>query len=277
MCLCVLLSGCAAERIYYYPNRVLYADPDKLGLDCELVSFPSLNGAKLYALYFPTSQEPKGTVVHFHGNFGNVSNHFPLTTFLLGRGFDLLVFDYQGFGGSEGKPSPKRTVEDGIAAVRYAHSRLRAGGVVVLGQSLGAAVAAETAAREPLVAAAVLEAGFTSYRAIMKTVMRRGILTWPFSFFVPALVARRRHDPIDSIDEISPRPVLIVHGTADKVVPVKMSRRLYEAAREPKELWIIEGAGHLQCRRAAGLEYEARIEAFVARALAASSKSNKEN
>jgi uncharacterized protein len=264
-----LFFGCAAERIYYFPNKTLYADPDKLGIPAELVYYPSLSGAKLCALYIPTDQTPKGTVVYFHGNFANLSNHFLQALFLTRRGFDVLAFDYQGFGASEGRPSPNNTVEDGIASVRYAQSRMRAenGGVVVFAQSIGAAAASVVAAREPLVKAVVLESGFTTYRAITKHVMRRVWFAWPFAFFVPTMIVRHRFDPIADVDKIAPRPLLIIHGTADKTVPARMSKELFAKAKEPKELWLIEGADHLMCQRAAGKTYQDRIADFFADAL----------
>lgn len=261
------LTGCAADGIFYYPNRRLYADPAALGLNHELVSYPSLNGKKLYALYFKTDQPPKGTVVFFHGNFGNVSNHFPQAVFLIKQGFDVLSFDYQGFGGSEGKPSPKKTIEDGLASVRYAKEHLRGKGVVLFGQSIGAAVAAVTAARDTSVRAVVLESGFTTYRAITKDVMKRGWLTWPFSFFLPALIVRRRDDPVDNVAAIAPRPLLILHGTKDKVIPFRMSEALFARAQEPKTFWAVEGADHLQCQRMGGEEYKRRIGEFFTEAL----------
>src|SRR5438105_4764433 len=98
------LWGCSPQRFFYYPNRVLYVDPDRIGLHPELVRYPSLNGKELTALFFKTDQKPKGTIVHFHGNYGNVSSHFPLSLFLLKYGFDVLAFDYEGYGGSQGTP-----------------------------------------------------------------------------------------------------------------------------------------------------------------------------
>src|SRR4051812_17653678 len=100
--LVLLLAGCSPQQFFYYPNRHLYVDPDKTGLAHELVQFSSPGGKMLYALYFPTDQPVKGTVVHFHGNYGNISNHFPLATFLIARGFNVLSFDYEGYGASEG-------------------------------------------------------------------------------------------------------------------------------------------------------------------------------
>ena len=169
------LAGCSPQRFFYYPNRVLYVDPDRIGLHPELVRYPSLDGKELTALYFKTDQKPKGTIVHFHGNFGNMSNHFPLSLFLLKYGFDVLAFDYEGYGGSDGTPSPKHLLEDGIASVRYAQAHLREGasGVAIFGQSLGGATAIVVAAKEPLVKAAVIEAAFTSHAAMARAMLKR--------------------------------------------------------------------------------------------------------
>lgn len=265
----VFLPACSARRIFYYPNAHLYWDPHQVGLEYEIVEYPSLNGKKLTGLYFPTKQKPKGTIVHCHGNAANVSNHFPFSVFLLQYGFDVLIFDYQGFGGSEGKPSAQNTIEDGIASVHYAQSRLSApsSGVCLFGQSVGAAVATVVAAQEPLVRGVVLEAGFTSYRDITQYAMRRSFITWPFSFFLPTLLVRHRYDPIDYIPKISPRPVLFVHGTKDRVIPLSMSKKLYQAAGQPKELYIVRDGQHLEYRRQDGIRYEKKIADFFTEAL----------
>src|SRR4051812_16593697 len=138
-----LFGGCSPQSLFYYPNNKLYLEPAALKIDYQQVQYPSLNGKHIWAILMKTPQSPRGTVVHLHGNFGNLSNHFPLSAFLLQYGFDVLVVDYQGYGASEGKPSPRTTVEDGIASVRYAQEHLRTPGtgVVLFGQSLGGAVA----------------------------------------------------------------------------------------------------------------------------------------
>lgn len=267
--LCLLfLTACNRHGFFYYPNRNLYNDPEKLGMTYEFLRYPSKNGKNLYAVLFLTSEPPKGIVVHFHGNFGNVSNHFLESQFLTKFGYDVLSFDYQGYGGSEGKPTPKRTIEDGLATVRLAAARNRnpQGGVVVLGQSLGAAVATVVTAEEPLVKGVVLEAGFSSYRGIARDVMKRSFLTWPLYPFYPLFVTRS-YDPINYVAKISPRPVLFIHGAADRIVPVGMSEKMYEKAKEPKEIWIVDNAGHLQCRSRAGKKYDQRLSDFFDAAL----------
>lgn len=272
LALVFLLPACAARSVFYLPNNALFLDPHQVGLEYELVSYLSLNGKKLYSILFRTEEKPKGIVVHLHGNYGNVSHHFAQSVFLLKQGYDVLVVDYQGFGGSEGKPTPQNTVEDGRASVRYALSVCRStpAAVGLFGQSIGAAVSAVVAAEEPEVKGVVLEAGFSRYREISKDVLKRSKITWVFAYLLPPLIVRRECDPMDYVGRISPRPVLFVHGTGDKTVPDWMSRKLFDRAGEPKRLWLIPGAGHLECRRYSR-DYEKEIGAFFDAALKARS------
>lgn len=262
--LLLALNACGVERIFYYPNRRLYADPDRAGLRYQLVYFPTANGNTLSGLFFPAEGESRGAVIHFHGNFANMSNHFPASYFLVRRGFDLLVFDYQGYGVSEGKPNRRNTVEDGTASVDWmlAHSTAAGRGLGIFAQSLGGAVGSVTAARDPRINAVVLEAPFTTYRAAAHHVMKQSWITWPFAWIVPPLFVRRGLDPWEAVAQIAPRPLLFIHGTADQTVPSWMSEKLFARAKEPKRLWLIEGAGHLECRRRAGSVYEKTIADF---------------
>lgn len=269
----LFMAGCSPQRFFYYPNRNLYHDPDKLGVPAQLVHYPSLNGKKLYALYFKTEKEPQGTIVHFHGNFGNVSNHFPLALFLLKDGFDVLSFDYQGYGASEGNPSPKNLVDDGIASVRWAQAHLRSSGtaVGVFGQSLGASTAIVVTAKEPLVKALVAESPFLGHAPMARDVLKRHILLWP-AYPIAPLFVNRSLDAIRWVDKISPRPLLLVHGDRDRTVPVWMSKDLHKKAKEPKRLWIVEGADHLQPRAKAGTRYDKEVTDFFQEAFKGTDK-----
>ncbi len=267
----VMLTGCSFHRFFYFPNRNLYLDPQKLNLSYEMKWFPSTNGKKLFALYFQTDQPPKGIVVHFHGNYGNVSNHFLGSSFLVHHGFDVLVFDYEGYGGSEGHPSPARTVQDGVAALRYAATLNRnpKGGVVVLAQSLGGAIAIPAMVLEPLARAAVIQSSFTNYRSIARDVLKRSWITWILYPIYPSLLYTD-YQPIRYVSRLPRIPLLFIHGTADKVIPAKMTKALYARANEPKELWIVEGAGHNDLRQTVGDPYDERVAAFFTAALATS-------
>lgn len=263
----LVLSACSPHAFFYYPNDKLYVEPRHLNLSYEMVWFPSENGKKLFGLLFRTAQEPKGIAVHFHGNFGNVSNHFIGASFLINHGFDVLVFDYQGYGGSEGRPSPARTVGDGIAALQLAAAldRNPNGGVVVLAQSLGGAIAIPAMAREPIARAAVIQAAFPNYRVIARDVLKRSWITWILYPIYPQLLYTR-YEPIRWVDRLPAMPLLFIHGDRDNVIPLRMTDALFRKAREPKELWVVPGAGHNDLRQQAGEAYDRRVADFFSKA-----------
>lgn len=267
----VFLGACSPHTFFYYPNNRLYVEPHHLKLSYEMLYFPSENGKTIFGLLFRTAQPPKGIVLQFHGNFGNVSNHFIGATFLLDHGFDVMVFDYEGYGGSEGRPSPARTVGDGMAAIKLAAALNRNpdGGVVVLAQSLGGAIAIPAMAREPIVKAAVIQSSFTNYRSIARDVLRRSWITWILYPIYPQLLWTR-YEPVSWLGRLPPMPLLFIHGDADNVIPVRMTRALYKRANEPKELWIVPGAGHNGLRQQAGDAYERRVADFFTKALSTS-------
>lgn len=273
LALILAVGACSPTRFFYYPNKVLYLDPEKLGYAYEMKRFESKNGKKLFALLFKTQQNPKGIVVHLHGNYGNVSNHFLGSYFLVNHGYDVLIFDYQGYGDSEGRSTPRRTIDDGQAAVQFAVdlNRNPNGGVVLFGQSLGGAIAIPVMAKEPTVKGAVIESAFYSYRSIACDVVKRSAWTWILYPVYPWMLPTR-YDPVRYLDKIPPRPIFFIHGTADRIVPSKMSEILFAKAKEPKSLWIIDGGDHIGGRRKEGDNYEKRVADFFDAALGLTNK-----
>lgn len=244
--LLLLLSGCSS--LLYYPDRMLHHEPAKLGLKPEEVFFTSKAGPKLFAWYFRNrvSPKPKGVVVQFHGNGENLSSHYLSLAWVLDHGYDLLAFDYQGYGRSEGSPSPEGTVKDGEAALELARSRSSAP-LLVYGQSLGGAIALRTVieskGRIP-VKAVVVEGSFASYQGMARDVMSRAVVTWPFQWMA-WIVMSDAHAPDPVLSELSPVPLLVMHGTLDATVPVKFGKELFERAPEPKRFVEVPEGKHL--------------------------------
>lgn len=268
----IIASGCSPYRFFYYPNKNLYADPREEGVSYDMVRYPSKNGKSLFAIRLRSERPPDGTIVHFHGNYGNVSNHYQMTSFLVAYGFDVVVFDYQGYGASDGKASPRRLIEDGVATLRWTaeNNRSESGKIGVFGHSLGGAVAIAALAREPLTDATVIQSGFTSFRSAARHVLGQSIVGWFLYPFYPWFLSRR-YDPIRHVSRLPAVPIAFVHGARDKTIPVEMSVALHAAAPEPKTLWILPEAGHNDLRRLGGEAYERKIADFYRRAFGVTS------
>ena len=120
--LCLFLTGCAG-RMFYYPNSRVYHQPEEAQLTHEEVLFEAADGVHLHGWFLPAVGEAKGTVIHFHGNAQNITAHFAFAFWLPREGFNLFVFDYRGYGKSEGSPTRRGLQQDGAAAIRYVATR----------------------------------------------------------------------------------------------------------------------------------------------------------
>ena len=177
------------------------------------------------------------TLVYFHGARVNLTGSVYRLRAFRDAGFNVLAVDYRGFGRSAARlPSEDSVYEDAEAAWKWLDGRVPDRGRRILyGHSLGAPIAAEVALRGGGAAALVLESAFTS---IPEMTVLGGLV-------------RQRLDLLDKLRRLD-LPVLVVHGASDTVVPPEMARRLYEAARGPKRLLMVEGAGHSWVARRAG-------------------------
>jgi uncharacterized protein len=265
-----LLAGCAS-RAFYYPTRDVYGTPAVAGLRYEAVRFRSRDGTALSGWFIPASGTQKGTVVHFHGNAQNMTAHFQFVSWLPAAGFNVFVFDYRGYGASEGRPSREGLYEDSVAALQYVRSRpdVDRDRLLVLGQSLGGAnaLSAVSGAGSEGVRAVALDSTFYSYRLITRDAIRQipvlSLLRWPLSF---AVVGNRR-SPCSMIGALSPIPVLVLHGTADEVVPYRHGQALFHAAGDPKQFVTVPGGQHTDALLRSDPIYRRKLVEFFENAL----------
>ncbi len=236
----------AGDRLFYFPTRHVYGRPETYGLAYESVRFPSADGVSLHGWFFPAEGEAAGTVVHCHGNAGNITGHFEHVRWLPAQGWNVFCFDYRGYGESAGQPTRAGTIADAGAAIGYVCGRsdVDAGRVVLLGQSLGGAIGIVVAARTPSVRAVAVEGAFSNYRVEAHFVGRQNLLLAPLAGPLSRMLVSDGDDPIDWVGKIAPRPTLFVCGTNDRIVDHRQTIALHEAAGEPKELVVIEGGGH---------------------------------
>ena len=246
--------GVLDRYFIFFPEREVAETPADRGLAFEDVSFTASDGTRLHGWYVPGTSAV--TWLWFHGNAGNIADRLDaLAALHRNLGVNILIFDYRGYGKSEGRPSERGMYLDGEAALAYLRSRpdVDAAKVVLYGRSLGCAVALETARRHGAYAL-VLESPFTSIRGMARR-------TFPV---LPAwLLVKSRFDSLSKIHGIA-APVLVVHPEQDEVVPIAMGREVYEAAGGPKRFFVAEGAMHNDQHLADSDPYFGALREFLA-------------
>jgi uncharacterized protein len=240
-----VLYGCSTSAFFYAPYKEFKYYPDTSRYFLEEINFKSGNGNNLNGWFFkPKNKTVIGTVLHFHGNAANISYQYQFCDSLIKAGFQVMVFDYQGFGKSEGKESQEHILEDGIAALHYIKKRddVKNTKLILFGQSLGGHLSCVVAAREQnLIDALVVEGAFTGHERMAVYVgKKRGAPPFLTRMFVPT-----KYDAIEEIEKIT-IPKLIIHSTEDETCPYYMGEELYNKAVQPKELWKIKGR-HSAC------------------------------
>jgi fermentation-respiration switch protein FrsA (DUF1100 family) len=262
--LALLLSGCV-ERLFFHPDSAQYSRPEQFGLQHEDVFFEAADGSRLHAWWLPAKGVALGSVLHLHGNAANVSNHLPLVAWLPAAGFNVLMLDYRGFGRSEGRPTLDGVVDDAAAALAYLRSRpgVDGGRLIVLGQSLGGATALRLLARDAEgVRLAVIEAAFASYRGIARDAAIQSVVLAPLAPIATPMLPGAQADPVAALGALRV-PLLLVHGTADEVIPFRHGERL-AAAAPPGTVFIrVDGARHMESLTRADVQRRV-LEAMVA-------------
>lgn len=255
----VLLLFLLQSCLIYYPNvpsRAIIATPKSVGLDYETVKISTVDGLSLDGWYVP-AQDARGVLLFFHGNAGNISHRLESLKIFNRLRLSTLIFDYRGYGRSEGDPSEQGTYRDADAAWRYLTevrhvARQR---IVLFGRSLGGAIAAHAASRlQP--AALILESAFTSVP---------DMAAQHYWMFPVRWLARYRYDTRQALGTVSCR-VLIIHSPNDEIIPFRHGRDLFDTARKPKRFLEIRG-GHNTGFLMSGQRYLNGLDEFLTAAL----------
>ncbi len=247
------LFGSLQRSFIYFP--LAQAPPPVASIlpGAEEVRFTTADGVTLSAWFRPGPARSV-TVIVMNGNGGDRSHRAPLAAALAREGFGVLLFDYRGYAGNPGTPSERGLLADARAAVDHVASRsdVDPARIAYYGESLGAAVAVAVAAERPP-AALILRSPFTSLEDMAK-------LHYPW-LPVGALLAER-YPVVDLVPNVR-APLLVIAGTADGIVPLRYSRRVYDAAPEPKRFLAIAGADHNDLAMLAGPQLVAEITALL--------------
>jgi len=240
------------SRYIYYPERVLSADPGSIGLHFESVSFETQDGVKLSGWFIPT-ESARGVILFCHGNAGNISHRLDSIQIFHQLGLDVFIFDYRGYGQSQGKPTEQGTYTDVEAAWRYLveERQVSPDDVIVFGRSLGAAVAVWLA-QSHTPRALILESTFTSLPDIAARL---------YPYLPVRLLLRFEYNTAEYLGRVN-CPVLIVHSRDDEIMPFSHGRQLFEIANEPKEFLEITGT-HNEGFVTSGKHYEEGLNAFI--------------
>ena len=252
-------SGCSS--LLYAPTRVWHVNPERLGYAYDTVSFDSSDGSRtvrIHGWWFRQTRlnPPKGFLIFFHGNGENRSSHFLSLGWILDQGYDYFIFDYQGYGDSEGSPSPAHTVRDGTEALRWFFKtgglpRYRESPLFVFAQSLGGPVALRslqeiqnTEALPPSLAGVILDSSFLSYTDAGASVLSRQWFTYlfqPLSY----LLLSDEWAPVTTPGSLPRLKYLVLHGEQDQTIDLKLGKRLFDTLPEPKTWIPVPGARHI--------------------------------
>jgi pimeloyl-ACP methyl ester carboxylesterase len=217
-------------------NPVKSWNPADYGIPIERTTqywIDTPDGAKLFAWYL-RAEHPIASAVFCHGNTGNLTNVAHTMPHLLDAGYNVLLFDYRGFGRSTGRPSLHGVVQDGIIAARF-HDAIRPQSLpsILYGYSLGGAIAAQMLRHHPF-DALILQSTFTTLPELKRAVYPR----------IPLhLVAGDFFNTLRIVRKLA-IPLLVMHGAADEVVPSSMAQALHDACPSPKQIHTVEGALH---------------------------------
>ncbi len=236
----------------YFPVREIHLTPKEIGLEFEDVYFSSSDGIKLNGWYI-AAKEARATVLFCHGNAGNISHRIDVIYMFYKLGLEVFIFDYRGYGRSQGSPSEEGLYRDAQSAYKYLIEKrnLKEESIVVYGKSIGANVAVDLCSKVKT-AALISESAFTSALEMGKKLFPFLPLKWLISI---------KFDALSKIKNITV-PKLIIHSKDDKIIPFRHGKRLFEAAPEPKEFYPMRG-GHNEALFLAKEDFVNKIDLFL--------------
>ncbi len=251
-----LLLAIFQSRMIYYPTYSIDSTPRQIGLGYDDVDFVSDDGIRLNGWFIP-AENRIGVLLFCHGNAGNISHRLESIKIFHDLGLSVFIFDYRGYGLSEGDPSENGTYRDVEAAWNHLTeiSMIDPSEIIVFGRSLGGSIAAYIA-KEQNPGALILESAMTSVPDIAAGM---------YPFLPVRLLARFEYNTIDYIREIS-CPVLVIHSPDDEIIPYENGQKLFAAANEPKLFLELTG-GHNEGFLLAAKEYKDGLREFIGKIL----------
>ncbi len=221
------------RKLMYFPNRTLLT-PTEYGVPAEAIILTAADNTQLVAWMMPAKPDMP-TILHFHGNAGNIADRREVYNAYQQAGFGVLALEWRGYGSSTGSPSEQGFYEDARAALAYLkRNGLHENQIILYGESIGTGPAIQMAT-EIEARAIILEAPFTSLW------QRAADIHW----YIPTrYLIKDRFDSMSKIKQVN-EPLLIIHNQRDRIVPHHHGVTLFQAANEPKEMMSIDADGHI--------------------------------
>jgi uncharacterized protein len=259
VCLALLLGQ---NRLIFRPIAKVERTPRDIGLDYEEVRIgvrtEDGKTEKVHGWWVPGAKGERQVMLYLHGNGGNISYNLTAVQAFHKLGFSTLLFDYRGYGRSEGAfPTEAEVYRDAGAVWDYLVKirGIQPENIFLYGHSLGGAIAIDLAVRQPKVAGVITDGTFTSMRAVADQV--------PIYRLFPAdLLLTHYFDSLSKL-RLLRAPLLLIHGMEDSVVPATMSQVLYDKATVPKQLLLLPSAGHNDLISIGGQTYLDALENFT--------------
>ena len=255
---CLLLRW-GQTKLIFFPDRQIKSTPQAYGLNYEDV-WLDLGEDKVHGWWIPTAKSSAPALIYFHGNGSNLGDLTNLAAIFHQLEVSVLLIDYRGYGRSSPIfPNETRVYEDAEAAWQYVTQtrKIAPDRVFVYGHSLGGAIALDLAVKHPEMAGLITEGTFTSIEDMAGYMP--ALRTLPIGWIIS-----QRFDSINKIESLQ-MPVLILHGTSDRVIPPSMAKSLFAAAPEPKQLEIFDRAGHSNLPELGAQKYLFILKRFIDR------------
>jgi hypothetical protein len=242
--LVLMLCNTACTQLIFQPLRPHIYTPDIVKLKYDDIYAVAAQGVRLFGWKLHAERGHAGSLIFFHGNGENISTQFTNVYWLAEQGYDVYLFDYRGYGKSEGVAELDAIVNDFDTMLGAVIESLPEDEkLIVMGHSFGASLSIYGLAHSRYrarIAALISVSAFADYHQEVQEVLSRSWLTWALQWPL-AYTIDNSYRPLDSVALVSPVPLLIMHSKQDEIVELHHARELYKAAEPPRDIRIVEG------------------------------------
>jgi len=242
----------AEPRLAFFPATGELETPRDFGVPFDAVTIDTADGEHLRA-WVMRAADPRANVIYFHGNGANLSNWSPILTRIVQHGYSVFAFDYRGYGQSTGHPNERGLYRDVDAVIKHASANQSSMPTIYWGRSLGGTMAAYAATVQPP-DGIILESAFVNARAAIRSSPVLLVLSFFSSYRFPTAEFANRAN----------RPVLVMHGNRDSVIPFALGQELFNRLTVPKQFVVIEGGDHNDDVPRDAQAYWSAVDRFVA-------------